>query len=148
MAAGRVRPNFFVSRWCEYPSCPLPYPAIVRELVLQELKALGLPAAIRDEFPQLPPDVTAVMIYGSRARGDALPDSDLDALAITDGPYPTVSSGLTNLSYYTLEELANGVGTLFGEHLRRDGRVLKTTARSGSWGAEPPESLHHLALVW
>jgi predicted nucleotidyltransferase len=91
---------------------------------MADLNSFGIPADIVNAFPPLPADLTALMIYGSRARGDALPDSDLDVLGVVGSSRATIRSGLTSLSFYTVDELALGVGTLFGEHLRRDGRIL------------------------
>ena len=98
--------------------------ASTRTLVLKRLDDLGVPEEIRESFPDLPADLRALMVYGSRARGDAVPTSDLDALGLTNSSRSTRSSGLTNLSFYTVSELRSGIGTLFGEHLRRDGRIL------------------------
>ena len=78
----------------------------------------------------LPSNVEALMIYGSRARGDARPDSDLDVLAVVPSRTRSVSTDGVSLSFYTFEELATGVGSLFGYHLARDGIVLFDPAGS------------------
>ncbi len=66
----------------------------------------------------------ALMVYGSQARGDAVETSDLDLLGLVQEPTTSTRSGDVHLSYYTVQQLASGVGTLFGAHLRRDGEVL------------------------
>lgn len=90
----------------------------------EALARAQVPPAIAQDFPALPSDVHAVMIYGSRARMDALPESDLDVLALSSSARPSVQSGLVNVSFYTSNQLATGIGTLFGAHLRRDGVIL------------------------
>ncbi|MGL5826787.1 MAG: nucleotidyltransferase domain-containing protein, partial [Nocardioides sp.] len=85
---------------------------------------LGLPAEIVTQFPILPADARALMVYGSRARGDAVEGSDLDLLALVDTPQVSTYAGDVNVSYYTRRQLTTGIGTLFGAHLKRDGIVL------------------------
>ncbi|WP_336524197.1 nucleotidyltransferase domain-containing protein [Mycolicibacterium fortuitum] len=65
-----------------------------------------------------------LLVYGSRARGDSIEGSDLDLLALSARMYPSTYSGLVNVSYYTVDQLKSGVGTLFGAHLRRDARII------------------------
>lgn len=65
-----------------------------------------------------------MVVYGSRARGDALEGSDLDLLALAAAHRPTINAGLVSLSFYTVDQLKTGAGTLFGAHLERDGKIL------------------------
>lgn len=88
------------------------------------LTSVGVPQALADHFPELPSDAIAWMIYGSQARGDSIPGSDLDVLVVVEGARASISRSDVNVSFYTLEHLRTGVGTLFGAHLRRDGRIL------------------------
>lgn len=68
---------------------------------------------------------TGLLLYGSRARGDFLPNSDFDLLRLTTaGDSPTFKVGMVSVSSYTEEQLRSASATLFGTHLRRDGRVL------------------------
>lgn len=69
---------------------------------------------------------TAVMLYGSRARGDARTDSDVDILQVVEDRARAYSVGEVNVSAYTnahLRELALR-GSLFVRHLRDEGIVL------------------------
>ncbi|MBT0566731.1 nucleotidyltransferase domain-containing protein [Williamsia sp. CHRR-6] len=100
---------------------------------IEELVSLGVPRTIASELPQLGRDVEGLLAYGSRARGDAVLDSDLDLLALVEKPRPSVSSGAVSLSFYTRDQLATGIGTLFGAHLRRDAKIL--VDRSGELSA-------------
>jgi hypothetical protein len=72
----------------------------------------------------VPQDVDGVLVYGSRARGDHVEDSDLDLLALTRKPLRTVHDHEVNLSFYTVAQLKTGLGSLFGAHLFRDARIL------------------------
>lgn len=66
-----------------------------------------------------------VLLYGSRARGDFLPSSDFDLLRLTtDTTIPTFKVGRASVSSYTKGQLLSADGTLFGTHLKRDGRIL------------------------
>lgn len=87
------------------------------------LLALGVPAHMNGDLPDLSVAV-GLLVYGSRARGDAVAGSDLDLLALVDRPRPSSQSGDVNVSYYTRKQLATGVGTLFGAHLRRDAKIV------------------------
>lgn len=88
------------------------------------LRALGIPAALVAAVPPMGPEVEALLVYGSQARGDAVDGSDLDLLALVPANRPTIQSGDVSVSFYTTEQLATGVGTLFGAHLHRDARIL------------------------
>lgn len=91
---------------------------------IQTLSAMGISAEILQDFPELPTDTTGVLLYGSQARGDAVPGSDLDVIVVTPNTRTATSSGDVNISYYTFEQLTTGIGTLFGAHLKRDGKVI------------------------
>ncbi|WP_418605848.1 nucleotidyltransferase domain-containing protein [Georgenia sp. SUBG003] len=76
------------------------------------------------DFPDLPADARALLVYGSQARGDAVAGSDVDLLALVDTPRPSTYAADVNISYYTGNQLTTGIGTLFGAHLKRDARIL------------------------
>lgn len=84
---------------------------------------MGVPESLLRDIPDLD-GLDGLMVYGSRARGDAVPGSDLDLLGLVQSPRASARSNDVHLSYYTPTQLSSGVGTLFGAHLRRDGRVL------------------------
>jgi Nucleotidyltransferase domain len=69
----------------------------------------------------------ALMLYGSRARGDARPDSDVDILQLVPARPRSYSTGRVNITAYTpahLMLLAQS-GSLFVRHLRDEGIVLQ-----------------------
>lgn len=95
-----------------------------RVIAIDSLADLGIPNTITRDFPPIPDDVLGLLVYGSRARGDAVDDSDLDILALVTDSSPSTQSGLVNVSFYTDTQLKTGISTLFGAHLRRDARIL------------------------
>ena len=90
----------------------------------ESLARVGVPDELAICVPAMPIDSSGLLLYGSRARGDAVPDSDLDLLAIIEQPRPSILSGDVSVSYYTIAQLESGRGTLFGAHLKRDAKVL------------------------
>lgn len=97
---------------------------VIREDTIGALLKLGVSPSILEDFPELPADVEGLLIYGSQARGDAVPDSDLDVLALARIPRPSTRSGEVHVSFYTREQLSTGIGTLFGAHLKRDAKMV------------------------
>lgn len=91
--------------------------------VRADLGDMGVPEPLLRDLPDLE-GLDGLLVYGSRARGDAVPGSDLDLLGLVQSPRSSVRSNDVHLSYYTRAQLSSGVGTLFGAHLKRDGRVL------------------------
>ena len=97
---------------------------MISSQIVQPLAALGIPKSILDDLPAISGSVSGMVVYGSRARGDAVPGSDLDLLALVPFPSPTINIGDVSLSFYTSTQLESGAGTLFGAHLKRDAKVL------------------------
>ncbi|GAA4217685.1 nucleotidyltransferase domain-containing protein [Actinocatenispora rupis] len=97
---------------------------VVRDDVVRALLDMGVPPSILEDFPEVPSEVEGLMVYGSQARGDAVSGSDLDVLALVPAARPSTFAGDVNISYYTNGQLATGVGTLFGSHLKRDGKII------------------------
>ena len=75
----------------------------------------------------LPDRAIGVLLYGSYARGDFTPDSDVDLLLLRSRPAGTVQSGRISVSTYTPAQLTSAARTLFGMHLARDGAILHDT---------------------
>jgi Nucleotidyltransferase domain len=81
---------------------------------------------VNEAVAQLEGDTLAVMLYGSHARGDATPTSDIDLLQIVPQFSRSYVLGPTTVVAYTpdqLRSMAKG-GSLFAWHLRTEGRVL------------------------
>jgi hypothetical protein len=79
---------------------------------------------------------TEIWLYGSTARGDREPTSDVDVLVVGDGdvdfaelPLPT-RDGIS-VSRYQWNEIESmvGYGSLFLRHIRDEGKPLKETER-------------------
>lgn len=75
----------------------------------------------------LPDGTTALMLYGSRARGDHEQHSDFDLLRLSIDPHSTFTLGRVSISSYTEEQLRGADHTLFGTHLLRDGQIILDT---------------------
>lgn len=70
------------------------------------------------------PDVLAVILFGSRARGDASPTSDYDvALVLRPGPIPRLSASRKRLQYLAIGDLDVVIFQHLPLHVRS--RVLK-----------------------
>jgi hypothetical protein len=97
---------------------------VIRHDAVGVLLGMGVPPTVLQGFPELPTEVEGLLVYGSQARGDAVPGSDLDLLGLVTASRPSTHSGDVNVSYYTREQLSSGIGTLFGAHLKRDGKIV------------------------
>ena len=95
-----------------------------RPQLLESLAKLAVPDELAGCVPAMPINSSGLLLYGSWARGDAVPGSDLDLLAIVEQPRPSIYSGDVSVSHYTIAQLESGRGTLFGAHLKRDAKVL------------------------
>jgi predicted nucleotidyltransferase len=98
--------------------------AVDQEQCVDALRRLGIADEVLKDVPVLSPEIRGLLVYGSQARGDAVPGSDVDLLALVDQARPSTYSGDVNVSYYTAQQLATGIGTLFGAHLNRDAKIL------------------------
>lgn len=79
-----------------------------------------------DVLDLLEPPVIAAMLYGSHARGDARPASDVDVLQVVEARPGKFHVGHVEVSKYTprqLEDMARE-GSLFVLHLLREGQIL------------------------
>lgn len=92
--------------------------------VSAKLANLGIPEFVLADLPEIPSSAEALLIYGSRSRGDALDDSDLDLLALVPKQIPAINSGFVNISFYTAGQLKTGISSLFGAHLQRDAIIV------------------------
>jgi hypothetical protein len=85
------------------------------------------PSAVSDAGRLIEDGALGVLLYGSYARGDADPGSDVDLLVLADRPAGSRSTGAVSVSIYTPAQLATAAGTLFGMHLDRDGIIVSDT---------------------
>ncbi|NYE36423.1 hypothetical protein F4692_001556 [Nocardioides cavernae] len=103
-----------------------------RDALGDALATLDLPPRdIASVLDRIGDQTSGLLLYGSRARGDFVPSSDFDLLRLTtDWNSPTFKTGLASVSSYTPEQLRSASTTLFGTHLKRDGRILLESERS------------------
>jgi predicted nucleotidyltransferase len=95
-----------------------------RQNVVQALTALGVNASVSRDMPMLPEDVYGILVYGSQARGDAVPGSDLDILALVPAARASIHWGVASVSFYSEQQLSSARQTLFGAHLKRDAKII------------------------
>lgn len=87
---------------------------------------VSVPAALQRlvEKAKSDPDVLAVILFGSQARGDASPESDFDVcLVLADGPRSELERAEKRLAYLALADL--DVAVFQSLPLRIRSRVLK-----------------------
>lgn len=72
------------------------------------------------------PPFTALILYGSHARGDAAETSDVDVLQVTTAHTPPYAVGPLNVTCYTIEQLMRIAcrGGLFVRHLVQEARPI------------------------
>lgn len=99
----------------------------VRDLAVAKLESCGVDEQLSHQLPKIPDKVTALLLYGSQARGDATPDSDVDILGMVTEPIPSISDGKFSFSFYTSRQLHSAKNTLFGMHLSRDAKIIWDT---------------------
>jgi len=64
-------------------------------MTLEEKAALGeLKRVLREQH-----GVTSVLVYGSKARGDDSPDSDIDVMIVLDNHTPRIEAAVDELVY-------------------------------------------------
>jgi hypothetical protein len=95
------------------------------ETITDQLGSLGLnDELIRQVVQLLPRSARAVLLYGSRARGDSHQHSDVDVLVIAERHAKTRALGPVSVTTYGSSQIEDADGSLFGMHLARDGVVL------------------------
>ena len=67
-------------------------PVGFEDRVVAALTSLGVPESMLSEIPPLQ-GIDGLMVYGSQARGDAIPGSDLDLLALVAAPRASTRAG-------------------------------------------------------
>jgi len=74
-------------------------------------KARKLTKGIVAAIHAIEPDAR-IVLYGSRARGDAAPDSDWDLLVLLDGPVDDCRAGAVRHRVYALERVLDDAPVL------------------------------------
>ncbi len=101
---------------------------VSRERVSALLATLSLTEEHLASAWQLIPDrAIGILVYGSRARDDFIPTSDLDLLTLLTSPAGSRIAKPATMSFYTPAQLASASGTLFSMHLSRDGVIVHDT---------------------
>lgn len=91
-------------------------------------RARAIPAPTDEELlGTIEGTAVAVMLYGSYARGDYGPESDIDLLQLVHGRTHHYQRGRTSVAVYTVSDLERmcAGGSLFALHLRTEGRILR-----------------------
>lgn len=97
----------------------------IAEAIQNTLTDLSVPQPMIDTAIEIVPKKSlGLLIYGSRARQDNSNDSDLDLLALVEKKTNGITHDLVSVSCYTSSQLKTGIGTLFGAHLRTDGKII------------------------
>ena len=83
---------------------------MIRDDVVSALLRMNVSPNVLEDFPELPGEVEGLLVYGSQARGDAVPGSDLDVLALVAAPRPSTQSGDVNVrARVESSQLSSGV---------------------------------------
>lgn len=93
----------------------------------EQLSQRTAPVAIKRSMEG---SASALMLFGSRARGDFVAASDVDVLQVTDRRMSSYKAGIFTFSPYSLATLSYlaAHGSLFILHLKTDGRILEDAA--------------------
>lgn len=88
-----------------------------------------LPVDLNGSIGRLSGESLAVMLYGSHARGDAGPESDVDLLQLVPHSPRSYIVGSTTVVAYTPEQISEMAigGSLFAWHLRTEGVIMQDT---------------------
>lgn len=124
--------------------------SINRPEILRRLIEHRVPAAAAQRAVSLLPDgAVGIILYGSFARGDEGPESDIDLVVVTGHRIQPPADDELSLSSYTPAELVRAAGSLFAYHLRRDGVALHgaDSVRALLKGAVAPDAPTLLARI-
>ena len=75
---------------------------------------------------------TRIIVFGSRARGDARPDSDLDLLVIYDGPMPKRELKIKIRELFPHPNFGMDLFVLTADEYERQKKVISTVGRAAS----------------
>ena len=56
---------------------------MIRDDAVGLLLGMGIAPDLLGSFPELPAEIEGLLVYGSQARGDAVPGSDLDPMPLS-----------------------------------------------------------------
>lgn len=89
---------------------------------LSEIEQTAVTTYVRDIRRQYPDRILAVALFGSKARGDDDPESDIDLLVITDSENSEFRSALWRIA----SEISLDYNVLISTHIYSRKRWLKT----------------------
>jgi len=76
--------------------------------------------------------ITGILLFGSRARGDARPDSDYDLLIVYDGPHPHREAKLQVRRRFRLPSFSMDLFVMSSTDFARRRNVPNSMAREAS----------------
>lgn len=82
------------------------------------MDTMDIPKAVKEAVQRVDP-TAAVILYGSRARGDARPDSDWDLIVLVDAPCDNAKEDAIRGAVYEIEWKTGNVLTVI-LHTRDD----------------------------
>lgn len=117
---------------------PIDRPEVLKRLIDHRVPTEAAQRAVG----LLPDAAVGIILYGSFARGDEGPESDIDLVVVTAHRLQPPADAELSLNSYSPDELTSSAGSLFAYHLRRDGVALHgaNAVEELLKGAVPPDA--------